>query len=109
MLLAMFNMGHLKKECDIPSANVKVHLECIEKEKNIQQLWLFAPGVSNHVELSGGNPWCLCELKSSSSQPPGVIVSWGQTEAATPVGMGNRHVPRRRMLGTRKGHGAELA
>lgn len=78
-------MGHF--------ADVKVHLECAEKEKNIWHLWLLTPGVSEHVRLSGGKPQHLPGNKRGCSQPSGVTVPWGETEAATPVGMKSRHMP----------------
>lgn len=56
---------------------------------------LLTPGVSECVRLSGGKPQCLSGNKTGCSQPSGVTVPWGETEAAKPVGMENRHMPRR--------------
>lgn len=74
---------------------MKVHLECAEKEKNIWHLWLLIPGVSEHVKLSGRKPQNLSGNKTGCSQPSGVTFPWGETEAATPKSMKNRHMPRR--------------
>jgi len=99
MVLTTFDVGRFKKGWDIPSASVKAHWECTEKEKNILQLWLLTPRVSDHVMLSGGKPQCLCRHMRGASQRPGVTVPWGENEAVTPVGIGNRHMPRRQQGG----------
>lgn len=76
-------------------ADVKVHLECAEKEKNTCHLCLLTPAVSEHVKLSGGKPQHLSGNKTGCSQPSGVSVPWGETETAPAMGMKNRHMPRR--------------
>lgn len=61
-------MGHFRKGLG-HFADVKVHLERAEKEKNIWHLWLFTPGVPERVKLSGGKPQRLSGNKTGCSQP----------------------------------------
>lgn len=74
---------------------MKVHLECAEREEHIWHLWLLTPGVSDHVKLSEGKSQHLSGNRTGCSQPAGVTVPWGETEAAIPMDIKNRHMPRR--------------
>lgn len=60
-------MGHFKKGLG-HFADMKVPLECAEKEKNLWHLWLFTPGVPEHVKLGGGKPQHLSGNKTGCSQ-----------------------------------------
>lgn len=54
-----------------------------EKHPAVAVAHTCTPGVLDHVELRGGKPRYLCGHRRGSSQHPGVIVPWEETEAAT--------------------------
>lgn len=79
-------MGHF--------ANVKVRLECAEKEKYMALVVAYTWGV-RACQTEWRKSQCLSGNKTGYSQPSRVTVPWGEAETATPMGMKSRHMPRR--------------